>query len=270
MRVLFMALFLFFTVLDGFPRGGNELVDPAFRLSNKNLESAVAGVSASIRANIIARPKEFLHLMASVLSEPQDLLILVDKANGLPRDGIPGDLVYLSGYRLNLIKDSLRLRRVLIDDLLAMVQAAGKEGVTLPISSTFRSYDAQVILFENELKTKSREEVEKELAPPGHSQHQLGTVIDFGSIDLSFANTPAGKWLFLHAGEFGFSLSYPKDRDAETGYTYEPWHYRFVGRSAAALISGFFGESQQAFLVFYKEMSGYFRNAWKDSPAGGA
>ena len=81
-------------------------------------------------------------------------------------------------------------------------------------------------------------------ARPGHSEHQLGTALDFRSADDptppwqldDFADTAAGGWLHDHAWEYGFVLSYPKGASAETCYAYEPWHYRYVGRDIAAAI----------------------------------
>lgn len=69
-------------------------------------------------------------------------------------------------------------------------------------------------------------------APPGASQHQLGTVIDLGSIDDSYADTAEGKWMFKNAWKYGWSLSYPKDMEHITGYKWESWHYRYLGVEA--------------------------------------
>ena len=77
---------------------------------------------------------------------------------------------------------------------------------------------------------------------PGHSEHHLGTAIDFGSPDDSKAawnhedwgQTPAGAWLYQNAWRFGFVLSYPKNKRDVTCYQYEPWHYRYIGREMAA------------------------------------
>jgi len=87
-------------------------------------------------------------------------------------------------------------------------------------------------------------------AKPGTSQHQLGTTVDFGSIDDSFAYTEAGKWLFAHADEFGFSLSYPENGLSITGYQYESWHYRYIGRAGTELQQAYFYDSQQRLLEF--------------------
>lgn len=76
-------------------------------------------------------------------------------------------------------------------------------------------------------------------AKPGTSEHQTGLCIDFitatmnGELTEAFEDTPAFAWLKDNAYRFGFILRYPEDKVSVTGYTYEPWHYRFVGREAA-------------------------------------
>jgi len=230
--------------------GREEPVHPGFSLSKNGLEVLIADLPEETRARIGARPRDFLDLLAGVLDGPQDLLTLVDKAHGLPRAWAPPDLVPLSRYPLAVSKPDLRLRGLLIPDLLAMADAAAAAGAPLVISSAWRSYDYQEKLFQAGLRTQTREEVEKTLAPPGHSQHQLGTAIDFGSIDVSFARTAAGRWLAENAFTYGFSLSFPEGQESLTGYSWEPWHYRYVGRSAARLAREFFGGRQQELLGF--------------------
>lgn len=255
MAALIAVLVFLLSVSEGCAQ---DALHSDFSLDSSELREITAGLPGDARKRILDQAGEFLDLMAKTLDGPQDLLLLVDKRNALPSESIPPDLTALDRYSLVLNKKGLLLRLELIPDLLEMADAARAQGSPLPISSTYRSYASQAVLYRNELKTKSREEVEKELAPPGHSQHQLGTAIDFGSIDLSFAATAAGRWLFANAWKFGFSLSYPENSVDETGYSYEPWHYRYVGRSAAGLIQSFFGGSQQIFLEFYAEKHGVF------------
>jgi D-alanyl-D-alanine carboxypeptidase len=257
MAVLLAALLFFSAASSGWARGETD-IDPAFALSKSELESAASRLPPAVKERILENPKGFLELLAKTLEEPQDLLTLVDKAHALPSDSAPPDLVPLSGYSLSVTKKGLSLRRILLPDLLDMAKTAKTQGITLPLSSTYRSYEYQVELYQSALKTQTREQVERELAPPGHSQHQLGTVIDFGSIDAAFAKTAAGMWLFVNAWRFGFTLSYPEGKEEETGYSSEPWHYRYVGKSAAAIIHRYFADSQQEFLVFYEESHGFF------------
>jgi len=134
--------------------------------------------------------------------------------------------------------------RVVIDDLRAMAKAAKAAGAELAVQSAFRSYRYQVTTFNGWVARSNEAHARTVSARPGHSEHQLGTAIDFRSAnDVTppwqlddFATTAAGGWLGDHAWEYGFVLSYPKGATAETCYAYEPWHYRYVGRDIAAAI----------------------------------
>jgi D-alanyl-D-alanine carboxypeptidase len=98
-----------------------------------------------------------------------------------------------------------------------------------------------------------QEEADRESARPGHSQHQTGLVVDFGSIDDSFAETRAGRWIAANASRFGWSVSFPQGYEAVTGYRWESWHYRYVGRDLTAFIDAYFGGIQQYALQFIYE-----------------
>ncbi len=87
-------------------------------------------------------------------------------------------------------------------------------------------------------------------ASPGASQHQLGTAIDFGTITDDYADTAEGKWLFENAGNYGWSLSYPKDMEHVTGYKWECWHYRYLGVEACKFQKEWFSDIQQYMLEF--------------------
>ena len=164
-----------------------------------------------------SRTRRFLDLLADALASPAGTLLLVDKTHALDRSWTPPDLVDLSREGLSLSKTGLRLRSVVVEDLAAMSDAARADGAMLTVSSAWRSWDTQAALRAKALETQPREQVERELAAPGHSQHQLGTVIDLGSIDDSFADTAAGRWMTANAWRFGWSLSYPQGRESETG-----------------------------------------------------
>jgi zinc D-Ala-D-Ala carboxypeptidase len=244
--------------LSSFALGRQPPPHPGFSLTLRDLNGLVASLPEQARTAIAARPADFLELMREVLTGPQDLCVLVDKTRALPADYTPPDLVALSRYPLRASKADMQLREILIADLLAMSGAASAAGAPLVVSSAWRSFEYQEGLFARALERQPLGEVEKTLARPGHSQHQLGTAIDFGSIDVAFAETKQGKWLSAHASSFGFSLSYPRGMEGSTGYSWEPWHYRYVGRGAARLIDEFFGGMQQDFLAFYARNGAVF------------
>ncbi len=168
------------------------------------------------------------------VEDKQDWLILVDTEYSLPANYKPHDLV---GYGRVL------LRKEAMAQMEKMQEAARKDGITLRPISTYRSYEYQAGLLR---RTRNPAYV----AEPGHSQHQLGTAIDFNTVDPADEDIPALKWLRKHAGEFGFSLSFPKGEEAETGYPYEAWHYRYITKEGVYLQDTFFGGSQHKMLRF--------------------
>jgi D-alanyl-D-alanine carboxypeptidase len=123
-------------------------------------------------------------------------------------------------------------------------------GLDLKVSSAFRSYSYQSGLFSRAVAADGEAEARRYSAEPGRSQHQLGTAIDFGSIDDSFAATPESAWLVKHAAEYGFSLSYPDTLEGVTGYRHESWHWRWLGIPALGLQRDFFGDVQQYLIVY--------------------
>jgi D-alanyl-D-alanine carboxypeptidase len=208
-----------------------------------------------VRRAVDERPQYFLELARKLVQLPPQRLVLVDKEHALPQDFVPDDLVVLDEYGelLTLNRSGLELRAALMPDLLAMAEAARRDGILLPISSTYRSYDYQAGLYRRHVEELGEEEASRVSARPGTSQHQLGTTVDFGSITPAFADTAAGRWLAEHAAEFGFSMSYPKGYENLTGYSWEPWHFRWVGRTATEMEQAFFDGLQQHMLEFWAE-----------------
>ena len=134
-----------------------------------------------------------------------------------------------------------------------MVEDARVEGITLLISSTYRSYEYQDKLFKWNVEQNGLETAERESARPGTSQHQLGTTIDFGSITDEYAYTTAGMWLLDNAWKYGFSLSYPDGYENLTGYRYESWHFRYITPQATKLQRDYFDDIQYYLLIFLNE-----------------
>lgn len=192
--------------------------------------------SERLPADIMERClQNFEELVSDIeeLSEDADLLTLVDKKHFLSADSAPDDLVELKAGELFTVsragmKASNRAVRVLRD----MAKAARADGVTLQVSSAYRSYEHQKRLFTQYVNQYGLQSAERFSARAGTSQHQLGTVFDFGSVSDDFANTKSGKWLRAHACEWGFSLSFPKGYEEVTGYKWECWHYRYIGKKA--------------------------------------
>lgn len=226
------------------------VIHPYFSTTMKDLHSMTDALPSSIQNTIRGNGREFLEKLIPLLSYPEDILVLVDKEHPLPSDYEPEDLVNLVDRGFTCNREGLLLREICIPDLKEMNDAAGEEGLTLLISSAYRSYDYQDRVFRYHVNTIGEEQAKRESAEPGKSQHQLGTTIDFGSITPEFAYTPEGKWLKEHAWEFGFSLSYPEGAEELTGYIHEIWHYRWIGKKAAAFERRFFNGMQQYMLTF--------------------
>lgn len=236
-------------------------VSAKFSLSLSQLNAMLGSLPPQIQELIHRQPAAFLDLMADVLDEPADLLILVDKSHPLASDYAPPDLVKLSGYDLALIKTGLELRKAIMRDVVAMSAAARADGVTLHFSSTYRSFADQRWVYNNEVQTYGRDVADRESAQPGCSQHQLGTAIDFGSITDDFARTGESAWLEANAWKYGFTLSYPQGYEWLTGYRYESWHYRDIGKQAARMQREFFENIQQYMLVFLHDYRGKLESA---------
>jgi D-alanyl-D-alanine carboxypeptidase len=240
------------------PQPQEKAIHPAFSLGPRDLAALTAELPPAQREAIRAQPRRFLDLMAEILPEPggrfQDpdgLLALVDKKHPLPEGWEPSDLVNLRDYPpLRLSRDNLQLRAILMRDLLAMDQAAKSDGVSLLLSSTYRSAAYQKTVYERNVRELGQAAANRESSRPRHSQHQLGTAIDFGSISDDFTGTKMQLWLQANAWKYGFSLSFPEGHEEMTGYRHESWHFRYIGPRAAEMCRGFFGDIQQLMLEF--------------------
>ncbi len=110
---------------------------------------------------------------------------------------------------------------------------AAKEGVRLEIISGFRSYEQQQRTYQSWVNTYGQEYADTISARPGHSEHQSGLAMDLNSLKFSFADTKEGKWLAENCWKYGFIIRYSKDKEDVTGYKYEPWHVRYLGKETA-------------------------------------
>jgi D-alanyl-D-alanine carboxypeptidase len=112
--------------------------------------------------------------------------------------------------------------------------AASKDGVNLRIISGYRSYNTQVNTYNGWVSKYGKSEADKISARPGHSEHQSGLAADINSLDQSWGNTKEGKWLTNNCSKYGFIIRYPKGKESQTGYSYEPWHIRYVGTDVSS------------------------------------
>jgi LAS superfamily LD-carboxypeptidase LdcB len=180
-----------------------------------------------------------------------DLGVLVDRSHSLPPDYAPKDLVPLREYGISTLGSEV-LRREAAERLRRLVEVAAADGEKLAVASAYRSYEEQQRSYRS-LAGVLGADAGRLSAAPGHSQHQLGTAVDFTNaeagykLETSFSRTSASQWLEHHAWEYGFVLAYPRGEEERTGYRWEPWHYRYVGVRDAKRIEDS-GQSLQEFL----------------------
>lgn len=164
-------------------------------------------------------------LLDSAEVDMVDGIIIANKGYDLPKDFSPGR------------------NPEAYDAFLKMRQDASKEGITLRLSTTYRSYSAQQHIYRTFVNRSGKERADTYSARAGYSEHQTGLAFDIGGADPDFRLKQAlgtmkeGLWMAKNAPRYGFILRYPKGKQDMTGYMYEPWHFRYVGVSLALRIT---------------------------------
>ncbi|GED13681.1 hypothetical protein AMI01nite_16720 [Aneurinibacillus migulanus] len=192
-----------------------------------------------------------------IVTNASSVTVLVNKKRNLPADYEPTDLV-VPNVAFSFAGDSPKkqLRRSAARALEALFAQAKKDRIDLKAVSGYRSYSTQKAIFSRNAKKKGKEVANRTSAYPGQSEHQTGLAMDVSSASVSygleqrFGNTKEGKWLAKNAPAFGFIIRYPKDKESITGYSYEPWHIRYVGKDIAQAVANrgvtleeYFGEA---------------------------
>ncbi len=168
---------------------------------------------------------------------------ICNKLNSYPSSYVPGDL-YVPNVLFSFNNNDMKknLRKVAGEALEELFRAAMKEDIELFGVSGYRSYDRQNSIYSYNVSTRGVEETDKVSARPGHSEHQSGLTIDVSSssagFDLvqSFGSTDEGIWLANNCHKYGFIIRYPYGKENITGYSYEPWHIRYIGKDLASFI----------------------------------
>lgn len=203
-------------------------------------------------------PEDFLADLHRVLDEQADfrtddlpLYFLIDKKHSVPAEYEPKDLIAVKSNDLwNVSRNDLSLRPEAYRALEKLSAAALEDGIKLLVSSTYRSYEYQAGLFNRYVAQDGLALAERYSARPGTSQHQLGCAVDFGSVTDDWADTKMGKWVYDNAADYGWSLSFPKEYEDVTGYMWECWHFRYIGRAACQFQKKWFSDVQQFMLEF--------------------
>lgn len=118
-----------------------------------------------------------------------------------------------------------------------MAAAAAQDGITLFVNSSYRSYQDQESLYNSYAAERGTEAADEVSSRPGHSEHQTGLTFDVNTTEDSFAGTPEANWLAEHCAEYGFIIRYPEGKEDKTGYVYEPWHIRYLGKEKAEAVT---------------------------------
>ena len=168
-------------------------------------------------------------------------LILVNKQHPVPEDYT---------FEMGTITANMKCDARILPELFAMLQAAKEDGVNLIVCSPYRDISLQNVLFERKINLymgqgdnymEAYKKASQIVTVPGASEHQIGLALDiicdtYTILDEGFGKTAAGQWLWAHSREYGFILRYPEGKEHITGIDYEPWHFRYVGKEAAAII----------------------------------
>lgn len=190
-------------------------------------------------------------------SRDAELLTLVNPWNTIPDDYKP---------QLCTLSDGQQIDKRCYDDLMLMLDDCRNAGNSPYICSAYRTWDKQQALFDNKIQRLENEgmdaetarvEAAKVVAVPGTSEHQLGLALDiidtgYTNLDEGQENTATQQWLMANSWQYGFILRYPNGTTDITGIIYEPWHYRYVGRTAAEQIHELGVTFEEYIDMFYK------------------
>jgi D-alanyl-D-alanine carboxypeptidase len=176
----------------------------------------------------------------AVVTNSEAMTVIVNKQRSLPEGYEPDDLVEPNvPFSFDGPHEKRHMRKEAAEALEKLFAGAKADDIELRAVSGYRSYQRQVSIYNNNVKTKGKEYTDRVSSVPGHSEHQTGLAIDVSSpsvgnaIEEVFGTSKEGQWLAEHAAEYGFIIRYPKGEEAITGYVYEPWHIRYVGTDLA-------------------------------------
>lgn len=171
------------------------------------------------------------------------LLVVVNKKYSLPIDYKPSDLVVPNvSFSYSGVLEQSYMRAPAAKQMEKMFADAKADGVTLNAVSGFRSGSRQTVLYNNYVARDGKAAADQYSARPGHSEHQTGLVFDISApsvgngLTAELGDTKEGKWIANNAAKYGFIVRYDRGFQSRTGYTYEPWHIRYVGVGPATQI----------------------------------
>lgn len=225
---------------------GEIIIEPA---ENSSVSSSSEPAAESSVASSSASAAESSSASSSFVAEEENsgysALILVNPWNRIPEDYT---------VKLVTVQGKYKLDEKAAQSAIELVAAAKEAGYDMLLCSAYRTIEKSEELYNRKVtefinagydESTAKTEAAKWVAPPGTSEHHTGLAMDLVSSDYwgfysdlehDYENFESFEWMYEHCAEFGFILRYPKDKQDITGITYEPWHYRYVGKEAAAYI----------------------------------
>ena len=210
---------------------------------NKELDDVINTINLHLNYTFYEDTKE--------TDTKKENLMLVNKYNYLKEDYIPDNLVTISTKYSWGTAGSQKIKKEVFDEFLKMHEDANLNGIYLMVSSSYRDYNSQKQVYDNYEKNHGEAYADKIAARPGYSEHQTGLSLDIFSLEepsqATFKDSKAYAWLKDNAHNYGFIVRYPDGKENITGFKFEPWHYRYVGKEAAKYIY----ENQITFEEYY-------------------
>ena len=194
-----------------------------------NKDRKIVAVKAGTGKITIKHTKQNISKTAKITVKEEK--IKIEKKDGLTY--VDGILIVNKTYSLPKDYDPGKINDTAKKAFEEMREAASKDKITLWIQSGYRSYKTQDELYNNYVKQNGKEKADTFSARPGHSEHQTGYAMDLNIIDSSFEGTKEAIWIEKNCYKYGFIIRYPKGKDKVTGYKYEPWHIRYLGKELA-------------------------------------
>lgn len=211
----------------------DENIDRYIEYKNKNSDLKITQVIKNVNMNLDKPHYEF----STPANNLNTTYILVNKYYYLDENYVPENLEEISKqYALS----NMKLVKEAKEAFEEMAKAVKKEGLNIVAMSTYRDYTYQTNLYDKYVKQDGKEAADTYSGRPGYSEHQTGLAVDVFNNKESYINfhtTEEFIWMQEHAKEYGFILRFPQNKEEETGYQYESWHYRYVGLQIATYIS---------------------------------
>lgn len=209
-----------------------ENLDRYISYKNKNKDLSDEQIIKDVNMDLDKKQYEDMHETINL----NKINILVNKHNYLKEDYVPENLKSLSStYALS----NMKMVEEAANAFESLSKDASKENYKVIAMSTYRSYEYQIDLYNKYVKSDGKEAADTYSGRPGNSEHQTGLAVDVYNQTETYTNfekTKEYNWMQENAYKYGFILRFPKDKENETGYEFESWHYRYVGKEIAKYI----------------------------------